>query len=85
MNSEEFRQANGTVTFVGVSFTVEFNAGSGSWSLDVSDRLSAKYQDGTDATAVTVLTGELTMQWNGPGTEAVVQLCVSGYITALGA
>jgi hypothetical protein len=83
MNSEEFRQANGTVAFAGGSVTVEFNAGLEKWTLDVSDKLSAKYLDGTDATAVTVLTGELTMQWDGPGTEAVVQLCVSGEIPAL--
>jgi hypothetical protein len=52
------------------------------WVLDIGDFLTAKYNDGSDATADTTMDGELTLEFVGAYSIPTLTLCVTGFVPA---
>jgi len=81
MSIEIFKQANGTITFPAGTYTLIYDTGTGVWSLDVGDVLTAKYTSGVSATSATTMDGTLTMGFDSYGVP-YVKLCVTGTVPA---
>lgn len=78
MPTVRFEQTHGTITLPAGTYIITYSSGTGTWTLDISDDLTATYNDGTDATADTTMDGTLVMSWGGGVAE--VNLCVDGVI-----
>lgn len=73
-------QTYGSIRLPGGTYVIEYDSGSGTWTLDIGDNLSASYNDGTDATDDSTLDGTITMTWGS--SAASISVCIDGTVPA---
>lgn len=57
-------ETNGTAVFPAGTYTVTWDSGNSYWVKDIGDDLTAEYNDGSDATSASTLSGELIFRDN---------------------
>lgn len=75
----EFQFPNGVVTMPSGTKTIVWDEARQKWVLDIGDSLTAKYPDGTDATSISTLDGEITLTFN-VGSDSELKVCVTATI-----
>lgn len=79
MTEQAFSQTNGWIIFPAGSYTIVWDTGTSTWTLDIGSYLTSFYNNGTSATSATTMDGTLTMEWI-IGSAPTLKLCVTGTV-----
>lgn len=85
LGEQRWPQQYGVIVLPAIDFDIVWDPIRQLWVLDIGDYLEAEYPDGSDASAVTVMDGEITMTWPDPSSgdcclDAILQVCVQGTV-----